>query len=45
MTKRSYEEPRIVTEEVFETLAAGCDLVSIEIGGCDPSLQVLLNSV
>lgn len=34
--KKPYEKPAITTEKVGEALAAGCDLVSIDIGGCDP---------
>ncbi len=39
--KKLYETPAVKSEPVGEALAAGCDLVSPEIGGCDPDFGVL----
>ena len=43
--KKQYEKPTVTTEKMAETLAAGCELQSIDIGGCDPDFQVVLYSV
>lgn len=34
--KKAYEKPKVTSEKVGETLSAGCSIVSIDIGGCDP---------
>jgi hypothetical protein len=34
--KKAYEKPIVITEGVFETLAAGCTYYSVSDPGCDP---------
>jgi hypothetical protein len=43
--KEPYEAPSVESEKVGEALAAGCELVSVEIGGCDPTFQTVQFSV
>jgi hypothetical protein len=39
--KKPYEKPSVASEKVGEALAAGCEIVSIDIGGCDPDFQTV----
>lgn len=39
--KKEYEKPTVTSEKVGEALAGGCDLVSIDVGGCDPDFQTV----
>lgn len=39
--KKPYEEPTISSEKVGEALSAGCSIVSLDIGGCDPDFTTV----
>lgn len=42
--KKPYEAPTITSEKVGETLSAGCSIVSLDVGGCDPDFSTVLAS-